>query len=328
MRADGSRLLLTGVILVLGLPACVAPRGMESVVRHAVLKTNWASTFELVPIRGGWSWRAKSGEQLTYWRCERFGLAAGCCRRVETAADAEAWVWTTLRHPGGTSPRRRSVNDEPSHPQTSTENDLSDLDRDYWDRHAKNYDRSMSLLGGPIPRMVGLVGAATAGLERVLEVAAGTGLVTTIAAGAREVIATDYAAAMVTSLQRRVRNAGVTNVLCERADLYALRFEDGSFDAVVATNVLHLVPDLPRGLAALRRVLKPGGRLIVPTFCHDEDWLSRVVSRVLAVTGFPGHRRFTVKSLQRAVEEAGVLVSQAVLIPGLIPIGYVEGRFE
>lgn len=206
---------------------------------------------------------------------------------------------------------------------------MSANDRDYWDRHAKNYDRSMSLLGGPIPRMVELVGAATAGMERVLEVAAGTGLVTpTIAAGAREVIATDYSPAMVATLERRVRDAGVTNVVCEQADLYALRFEAGSFDGIVAANVLHLVPDLPRGLAALRCVLKQGGRIIVPTFCHDETALSWVVSRALAVTGFPGHRRFTVKSLQRAVEESGVVVGRAILLPGLIPIGYVEGRFE
>jgi ubiquinone/menaquinone biosynthesis C-methylase UbiE len=44
--------------------------------------------------------------------------------------------------------------------------------------------------------------------------------------------------------------------------LCALRFDDGTFDAVVAANVLHLVPDLPGALAALRRVLKPGGRII------------------------------------------------------------------
>lgn len=53
---------------------------------------------------------------------------------------------------------------------------MTDGDRSYWDKHAKNYDRSMmSLLGRPIPRMVELAGEATRGLGRVLEVAAGTG---------------------------------------------------------------------------------------------------------------------------------------------------------
>lgn len=137
----------------------------------------------------------------------------------------------------------------------------AEKDKHYWDKHAKNYDRSMALLGRPIPRMVELAGEATRGLGRVLEVAAGTGLVTpALAAGAAEVIATDYSAAMVAALERRVREAGVANVRCQQADLYALQFDDGTFDAVVAANVLHLVPDLPGALAALRRVVKPGGR--------------------------------------------------------------------
>jgi len=174
--------------------------------------------------------------------------------------------------------------------------------------------------------MVELVGEATRGLGRVLEVGAGTGLVTLpLAASATELIATDYSAAMVSALTKRMGDAGATNVRCEQADLYALPFDDATFDAAVAANVLHLVPDLPLALAALRRVVKPGGRLIVPTFCHDETALSWVVSRALAVTGFPGHRRFTTKSLRRAVEDSGVRVNRTETLPGVIPIGYVEG---
>lgn len=196
----------------------------------------------------------------------------------------------------------------------------------YWDKHAKNYDRSMSLLGRPIPRMVELVGEATRGLGRVLEVVAGTGLVTLpLAASATELIATDYSAAMVSALTKRMGDAGATNVRCEQADLYALPFDDATFDAAVAANVLHLVPDLPLALAALRRVVKPGGRLIVPTFCHDETALSRLVSRALAMTGFPGHRRFTAKSLSLSLENSGIRINQTDTLPGVIPIGYVDG---
>lgn len=176
--------------------------------------------------------------------------------------------------------------------------------------------------------MVELAGEGTRGLGRVLEVAAGTGLVTpALANGAAEVIATDYSAAMVATLEQRVRNARIANVRCEQADLYALRFDDESFDAVVAANVLHLVPDLPGALAALCRVVRRGGRIIVPTYCHDETALSWVVSRALALTGFPGHRRFTATSLRQAVEDAGIRVTRIETLPGLIPIGYVEGTF-
>ena len=203
-----------------------------------------------------------------------------------------------------------------------------DRDQRYWERFARRYEWSLRPLGKPLPRMIELAGAAVAGAERVLEVAAGTGLVTpALARAATDVVATDYAAAMVALLEAKVRQAGLTNVRCEQADLYALRFEPASFDAVVAANVLHLVPDLPGALAALRRVLALGGRLVVPTFCHDETARSWVVSRLLAVTGFPGHRRFTARSLRASLESAGLRVTRAEILPGLIPIGYVEGTF-
>jgi ubiquinone/menaquinone biosynthesis C-methylase UbiE len=201
--------------------------------------------------------------------------------------------------------------------------------QDYWNRHARNYDRSMAILGKPLPRMLALVTEAVRDLGSVLEVAAGSGLVTVaIAAAAREVVATDYAAAMVTVLESRVRQAKLTNVRCEPANIYDLPFVAGGFDAVVAANVLHLVPDLPGALEALRRQLTPGARLIVPTYCHDETAFSWLLSRALALTGFPGTRRFRLETLVRVLEHAGLQVTKRELIPGPIPIGYVEGTFS
>lgn len=205
---------------------------------------------------------------------------------------------------------------------------MPDEARDYWNRHARVYDRSMAVLGKPLPRLLELAAEAVRGLGRVLEVAAGSGLVTAaIANAAREVTATDYASEMVAVLEGRVRQAGLTNVRCERADIYALPFAPGSFDAIVAANVLHLVPDLPGALEALRQQLTPGGRLIVPTYCHDETAFSWLLSRVLAWTGFPGERRFRLETLVRTLEQAGLQVTKRELIPGPIPIGYVEGSF-
>jgi ubiquinone/menaquinone biosynthesis C-methylase UbiE len=183
----------------------------------------------------------------------------------------------------------------------------------------------MAVLGKPLPRMLRLIAEAIDGRERVLEVGAGTGLVTeTVARKARQVIATDYAAGMVARLQDRVRAAGVNNVAVEQADLYQLRFEAQSFDAVIAANVLHLVPDFPGALTALRRVVKPGGTLVLPTFCHDETAVSWTLSRMLAITGFPAARRFTAESLAAAVETSGLILRRVEVIAGPIPITYVE----
>ena len=200
-------------------------------------------------------------------------------------------------------------------------------DRDYWERHARNYDASLRwVLGRPLPQMLELASESVRGRQSVLEVAAGTGIVTSaIAQSSDSVVATDYAAAMVEALEQRVQEAGLKNVTCAQADVYALPYSEGEFDAVVAANVLHLVPDLPVAIRALRKVTKPGGLLVAPTFCHDETKVSWLVSRLLAVSGFPGYRRFTMQSLRIALEDNGVQVTRAELLPGLIPIAFVEG---
>lgn len=196
--------------------------------------------------------------------------------------------------------------------------------RAYWERHAKRYDRATRFLSRPVPRMLQLAVEAARGKGRVLEVAAGTGLITTaIAPVVGELIATDYASAMVQQLEARVRDAGLANVRCEQA-VYNLRFDSGSFDAIFAANVLHLVPDLEGALASLRRVLKPGGVLVAPTYLHEETLGASVLSRLFTLTGFPGQRRFTATSLRAALEAACLRVEHEELIPGPFPVGFIR----
>ncbi len=198
-----------------------------------------------------------------------------------------------------------------------------DRERRFWEREARRYDASMRILGGPIPRAVECTADAVRGAARVLEVAAGTGLFTpAIAAVAAEVVATDYAEAMVAKLAVRV--SGLPNVIVQQADLCSLPVEPESFDAVVAANVLHLVPDLDSALASLRRALRKGGKLIAPTYAHDQTRITRTLSRIASRFGFPSHRRFSDRTLVDAIERAGFRVERTELIAGLFPIAFVE----
>ena len=195
----------------------------------------------------------------------------------------------------------------------------------YWERHAKRYDRSTRFLARPVPRMLELATSAVRGSRDVLEVAAGTGLLTAaIAPAVTSVVATDYAPAMVAQLEARLRADKIDNVACQQADINALPFADHSFDAVVAANVLHLVPDLEQSLASLRRVLRPNGHLVAPTYLHAETFGASVLSRLFALTGFPGARRFTSASFPTAIEAAGFRIVTFETIPGPFPVGFVD----
>lgn len=196
--------------------------------------------------------------------------------------------------------------------------------RAYWERSASRYGAFMTLLGGPMPETVRRVAAEVEGSERVLELAAGTGLVSrAIAPVVGELVATDYAAAMVEQLDAVVGD--LPNVETRQLDLYTL---DGppEFDAVVAANVLHLLPDLEAGLDRLVGVLKPGGRLVVPTYLHDQNALARLVSWISGLTGFPGQRRFDLDALGAAMERDDLLLREQVLIRGWLPIGFVSAE--
>ena len=113
---------------------------------------------------------------------------------------------------------------------------------------------------GPDPREVAFEAVAEVAPERVLEVGGGPGeLAARIASELGcEVVMLDVAPRMVELAQRRGVDARV-------GDVQDLPFADGSFDCAVAAWMLFHVPDLERGLAELRRVLRPGGRLVAVT---------------------------------------------------------------
>ena len=120
------------------------------------------------------------------------------------------------------------------------------------------------------PRMMGaFAGDVADRLEvddstNVLEVAAGTGAFTqTIAQRAGSVLATDFAPKMIEVLRERMQAAGVANVAYQVMDGQALELEDASFDRSVCCFGLMLFPDRVKGFSELRRVTRPGGRVVV-----------------------------------------------------------------
>ena len=134
--------------------------------------------------------------------------------------------------------------------------------------------------------------------ERVLDLAAGTGTVSrALTASGAQCVACDFSLGMLQvgagRLRRggRVRASGPPRVEFVAGDALALPFGDGAFDAVTISFGLRNVADPAAALAEMRRVTRPGGRLLVCEFSHlagprlDAAYLRLLAAGLPAVAG-------------------------------------------
>lgn len=107
--------------------------------------------------------------------------------------------------------------------------------------------------------------------ERVLDVATGTGSFSLLAARAGgDVLATDFASGMVDRLRARIELEGLNNIKADVMDGQSLDCEDGCYDVSASIVGVIFFPDIAKGLAELKRVLKPEGRCAVVCW-GDQD---------------------------------------------------------
>ncbi|MDQ1112471.1 demethylmenaquinone methyltransferase/2-methoxy-6-polyprenyl-1,4-benzoquinol methylase [Microbacterium testaceum] len=139
-----------------------------------------------------------------------------------------------------------------------------------FDQVAAAYDRTNSVLSlgnDRFWRVATLRAVAPQRGERILDLAAGTGTssMAFVPSGAH-VVAADFSRGMIEEGRRRHGN--VPNLEFVQADATDLPFADGEFDAVTMSFGLRNVIDPRRALRELRRVTRPGGRIVVCEFSH------------------------------------------------------------
>jgi ubiquinone/menaquinone biosynthesis C-methylase UbiE len=133
--------------------------------------------------------------------------------------------------------------------------------RRHWDKHARNYDRQMAFWER---RLFGdgrqWVCAQAAG--DVLEVAIGTGRNLPFYPEGIRLTGVDFSPAMLELARRQADRLGL-QVDLRLGDAQALDLPNASFDTVVCTLSLCAIPDERRAIAEMKRVLRPGGRLLL-----------------------------------------------------------------
>ena len=194
--------------------------------------------------------------------------------------------------------------------------------KNFWDRNAGRYDRFMRKDRAAYEKMYAMLRPVVKG-KTVLELATGTGLIAkNIVSAAAHIEATDASAEMIAEATRGNRSAKLHFSV---QDMFCLPYADGSFDAVIVSNALHIVPQPEKALREIRRVLKDDGMLIAPTFTHAGNSFSgKVRAFFMKLAGFPLHSRWTSEEYLRFLRQNGWTVRKSAVLKASFPLTYAE----
>ena len=197
--------------------------------------------------------------------------------------------------------------------------------KSFWDRYAKFYDSEVLRFSrAAYTEMYRLMSEVLTNEMEVLELAAGTGLIAAnIAGSVRSVTATDFSPKMIETAKKK---AVPENVHFSVEDAAALSFEENSFDAVIISNALHIMPNPELVLENIKRVLRPNGLLIAPNFSHGHlkksSWNPSVF--ILKIIGFETYSKWTPEEYVDFIDQNGFQVKKWSVMKAAFPLVYLE----
>lgn len=186
----------------------------------------------------------------------------------------------------------------------------------FWQRMAKLY---APFIKSADPLYEAICGRCRCYLTReadVLELACGTGQFSfRLAEHAGHWEATDFSERMVAEAQKRQRPQNLTFAV---RDATRLPYAAAAFDTVLIANALHIMPSPDKALSEIRRVLKPGGVLLAPTFIWGTDARQQVSEWIIARLGFRVFHKWNAEELADYVETFGFTVLERKIMGGSI----------
>ena len=193
--------------------------------------------------------------------------------------------------------------------------------KNFWDKNAGRYDRFMRKDRAAYDEMYELIRPVVRH-KTVLELATGTGLIAKhIVNAAAHIEATDASAEMITEA-KRTRSAKLHFSV---QDMFRLPYANQSFNVVIVSNALHIVPQPEKALQEIKRVLKDDGVLIAPTFTHaGNSFTGKVRAFFMKLAGFPLHSRWTSEEYLRFLRQNGWAVRKSAVLKASFPLTYAE----
>ena len=175
----------------------------------------------------------------------------------------------------------------------------------FWDKIAVIYEPMETIYNGKANESAGnYVASQIQAEDSVLECACGTGLFSRkVAARCRKLTATDFSPKMLKKASKKCKK--YRNITFENGNILSLKYADNSFDKALAANVIHLLDDPDQALSELKRVVKPGGQLILPVYLNENNKSAKCAASLANKIGANFKRQFTTKSYKQFYLDRG-----------------------
>ena len=185
----------------------------------------------------------------------------------------------------------------------------------FWNFRAQNYDEMIGPMYEEAYRRTAELSLKHLSPDhRVLDFACGTGIVTVaVAPHVDSIRAIDISDEMVKRAAEKVAAQGLSNVEVTQTDLFDPSLEEGSFDAVMAFNVLLYVENFEEVMKRIAALLKPGGVFLSATDCLGWNFSKAARTKFIrSRTGkMPYVGFFSRKGLEQKIEKAGFEVLES-----------------
>lgn len=196
----------------------------------------------------------------------------------------------------------------------------------FWNKWAKRYDRAMS---GDSKMYAQIVTRIKKKLNRnmtVLELACGTGLLSVQLAGSVKMMeATDFSNEMIRQAKEKSQSVRLHFSV---QDATNLPYASETFDTVIISNALHIMPYPQKALSEIHRVLKQNGILIAPTFTAAGSLLGRIKIRMMELSGFKVFHKWTPEEYINFLENNGFTVTDSEICKGGLILTYTEAKIK
>ncbi len=198
------------------------------------------------------------------------------------------------------------------------------METNYWDKKASDYDNHLKKSENAYLKIIELIKHESSETQTILDIGTGTGEIPiALSDNVEKIIATDLSQVMINIANLKIKKLNINNITFQVQDCYNLGYNDEMFDIIIASNLLHLLDKPEQFLNSIKRLLKKNGKLIVPTFLHNESIKTKIISKILEFKGHPINTRFDSKSMIEFITKCGYDIEKSVFIESIMPMLFV-----